>query len=175
MKNTHATAIPGRYVHVEIPIRNGNYPCLVMIRKISRTKTVYHKLISQHFPSSEKSLFWRFLCNKNIHDTIIKDIENISITSNEISSAFLGPTRILNNTREVIAFKGAGDSTLLVSSVCPHFGGPLSRTTNSVNELVCELHGWVFDLPSGKCTNRQSNCSLTFYVPLIISNEEGNE
>jgi nitrite reductase/ring-hydroxylating ferredoxin subunit len=115
------------------------------------------------------------LCNKNIHDTIIKDIENISITSNEISSAFLGPTRILNNTREVIAFKGAGDSTLLVSSVCPHFGGPLSRTTNSVNELVCELHGWVFDLPSGKCTNRQSNCSLTFYVPLIISNEEGNE
>ena len=27
--NTHAAAIPGRYVHVEIPLRNGNYPCLV--------------------------------------------------------------------------------------------------------------------------------------------------
>ena len=146
-----------------------------MIRKISPTITVYHKLISQHFPSSEKNLFQRCLYNERSYSTIMNTVNKISITSKEISSAFLGPTRILDNTREVIAFKGAGDSTLLVSSVCPHFGGPLSKSANSVNELVCELHGWVFDLPSGKCKNRQTNCSLTFYVPLIISNEEGNE
>ncbi len=99
----------------------------------------------------------------------------VSITSRELSEAFLGPTRILNNSREVIAFKSAEGSTILVSSVCPHFGGPLRRTTNSVSQLYCEWHEWVFDLPSGKCTNRQSNCSLTFYVPHVISNEEGDE
>ena len=99
----------------------------------------------------------------------------ISITLKELGSAFLAPTRILNDTREVIAFKDSDNSTLLVSSVCPHFGGPLRRTTNSVSELACELHGWTFDLQSGKCTNRQSNCSLTFYVPHIISSEERDE
>jgi nitrite reductase/ring-hydroxylating ferredoxin subunit len=99
----------------------------------------------------------------------------ILITSEQISSAFLKPTKILNDSREVIAFKDTNGSTQLVSSVCPHFGGPLRRTSLTSNELVCEWHSWSFDLKSGKCTNRQSNCSLTFYIPNVISNEDDDE
>ena len=99
-------------------------------------------------------------------------LKTIRVTKSELSLALQGPTRVLNGKREVIAIPDDSDKVIVVSSVCPHFGGPLDRKTNSTNELICAWHGWVFDLSSGKCTNRQSNCSLTFYEPQIIQVDE---
>jgi len=52
-------------------------------------------------------------------------------------------------------------SGLAVSTVCPHFGGPLE--ISGENELFCPWHGWKFDMSSGTCKNRKSGCRLTFH------------
>lgn len=50
----------------------------------------------------------------------------------------------------------------LVSTICPHGGGPLSVADDG-SELVCGWHGWRFSVASGECLNRQTGCKLRFY------------
>lgn len=36
---------------------------------------------------------------------------------------------------------------------CPHAGVPLSEGFVEDGQLVCPMHGWAFDLASGRCVN----------------------
>ncbi len=38
-----------------------------------------------------------------------------------------------------------------ISGVCPHAGGPLGQGDLNDNVLTCPLHGWQFDVASGRC------------------------
>lgn len=37
---------------------------------------------------------------------------------------------------------------------CPHAGVPLSEGFVEDGQLVCPMHGWAFELPSGRCVAR---------------------
>ena len=46
----------------------------------------------------------------------------------------------------------------LLQRRCPHLGGDLSRFGEiSGTTLTCTVHGWQFDLPSGRCLNSDSD------------------
>ena len=79
---------------------------------------------------------------------------------------------ILVDGREVALFNVEG-RFLAVANRCPHRGGPLSRghleTVNRddpgtvpIPAVRCPLHGWLFDLTSGRCLN-QPTASTTAY------------
>ncbi|OGX40472.1 MAG: hypothetical protein A3C53_07885 [Omnitrophica WOR_2 bacterium RIFCSPHIGHO2_02_FULL_68_15] len=52
---------------------------------------------------------------------------------------------------------------------CPHRGGPLSRgkveqVPGSGPAVRCPIHGWLFDLATGRCLN-QPDASIPVYEP----------
>ncbi len=53
---------------------------------------------------------------------------------------------------------------------CPHRHGPLADGLMGGRTLVCPLHGWQFDLATGRTANGE--CGLTMY-PVRVS--EGGE
>jgi UDP-MurNAc hydroxylase len=68
----------------------------------------------------------------------------------------LSPDRIaymeawLGRPREITEFWRFGDH--MVQRRCPHMGADLSRFGKADGDtLTCELHGWQFDLTSGRC------------------------
>lgn len=69
-----------------------------------------------------------------------------------------------------------------VANACPHRGGPLADGIVSGTTVVCPLHGWKFDLPTGQMLAEPSACVETFRVrvddeivsveiPLLASSE----
>jgi nitrite reductase/ring-hydroxylating ferredoxin subunit len=55
----------------------------------------------------------------------------------------------------------------VLSSFCPHFGGPLELKNNS---LYCYFHGYEFDIDSGKCLNRKIGSKCIFYEYKLLEN-----
>ena len=47
------------------------------------------------------------------------------------------------------------DQFTLVSRICPHMGYPVEIGENS---LVCHLHGWTFDIQTGRCREISNEC-----------------
>lgn len=56
--------------------------------------------------------------------------------------------------REVGLFRD-GDGVLAIDGVCPHVGGPLGEGFVEDGKVYCPLHGWPFDLKTGKCTTNK--------------------
>jgi nitrite reductase/ring-hydroxylating ferredoxin subunit len=59
-------------------------------------------------------------------------------------------TRWINEWRDEISAVHLDDSLIVLSTVCPHFGGSLSFVSGT-RELRCKWHGWNFDLDTGEC------------------------
>ncbi len=38
-----------------------------------------------------------------------------------------------------------------ISNTCLHRGGPLAEGSIDEEHVICPLHGWEYDIPSGKC------------------------
>jgi anthranilate 1,2-dioxygenase ferredoxin component len=55
----------------------------------------------------------------------------------------------------------------LISRICPHAGYPVDIEGG---EFLCPLHGWAFELESGRCTN-VSSASLSVF-PVIVRDGE---
>ena len=56
--------------------------------------------------------------------------------------------------REVGLFRD-GDRVLAIDGVCPHVGGPLGEGFVEGGKVYCPLHGWPFDLKTGRCTTNK--------------------
>ena len=56
--------------------------------------------------------------------------------------------------REVGLFRDR-DRVLAIDGVCPHVGGPLGEGFVEDGKVYCPLHGWPFDLKTGKCTTNK--------------------
>lgn len=54
------------------------------------------------------------------------------------------------------------EPALEISTVCPHFGGPLNFEEDS-ETLHCPWHGWRFNARTGRCLNRETNVRLRLY------------
>lgn len=63
--------------------------------------------------------------------------------------------RVQVGPREVALFN-VGGTFLAVDHACPHRGGPLAQGQVEEGVVTCPLHGWAFDLATGRCvTNPQ--------------------
>ena len=44
-----------------------------------------------------------------------------------------------------------GGKVFAINAECPHVGGPLGEGFVEDGKVYCPLHGWPFDLKTGKC------------------------
>ena len=50
-----------------------------------------------------------------------------------------------------LAVGRAGGALFCVDEACPHAGGSLARGTLQGGRLVCPVHGFAYDVASGRC------------------------
>ena len=62
---------------------------------------------------------------------------------------------------EITAIRIDG-KVIVVSSVCPHFGGEFDFLLQDC-ELRCQWHGWRFDLETGTCLSHPVNTKVRHY------------
>jgi nitrite reductase/ring-hydroxylating ferredoxin subunit len=60
-----------------------------------------------------------------------------------------GIQKVVNN-REIGLFCENGQ-VFAIDGECPHVGGPLGEGFVEEGKVYCPLHGWPFDLKTGKC------------------------
>ena len=68
------------------------------------------------------------------------------------------------NGKEIALFHVNGEF-LAIENTCPHRGGPLFRGALEEGPSVrCPLHGWLFDLKTGKCLNQLQTKLMSYAV-----------
>ncbi len=72
-----------------------------------------------------------------------------------------GATVKLKDGAEVALFN-VGGNFHAIENFCPHKGYPLADSRLYGNIVECDLHGWRFDVRSGKCAEKK-NCSIESY------------
>lgn len=69
-----------------------------------------------------------------------------------------GESQILSIDGKELALFNVEGKLYAIDSRCPHRGGPLARgrleQTPEGLAVRCPLHGWLFDLDTGKCLNQ---------------------
>jgi nitrite reductase/ring-hydroxylating ferredoxin subunit len=76
-----------------------------------------------------------------------------------------GATVQLKDGAEVALFN-VGGSFYAVENFCPHRGYPLADSRLYGNIVECDLHGWRFNVRTGKCFTKD-DCSIETYEVLI--------
>lgn len=78
------------------------------------------------------------------------------------------PVQVVSLDGKEVALFNVGGKSYALADRCPHRGGPLSR---GAVEWVwdrwavrCPLHGWLFDLKSGRCLNQPDACTQAYAV-----------
>lgn len=79
-----------------------------------------------------------------------------------------GATVQMKSGAEVALFN-VGDEYFAVENFCPHKGFPLADSRVYGHTVECDLHGWQFDVRSGKCLTKKS-CPIETYK---VSVEDG--
>lgn len=65
------------------------------------------------------------------------------------------PLRVEIDGHELALYR-VGETFYASDDACPHADGPLSEGDQEGDSVICPLHGWAFDLKSGRCTNIDS-------------------
>lgn len=71
----------------------------------------------------------------------------------------------LKNGNEVALFN-VGGKFHAIENFCPHKGFPLADSHLYGNIVVCNLHGYRFDVQTGQCFTK-SSCSIESYKVVI--------
>ncbi|HEY6552720.1 MAG TPA: Rieske 2Fe-2S domain-containing protein, partial [Vicinamibacteria bacterium] len=66
----------------------------------------------------------------------------------------------------VAVFRPRDGGLFATEAVCPHRQGPLADGLVGGGKVYCPLHGFAFDLTSGRCLNSASAGARTFRVSL---------
>lgn len=70
----------------------------------------------------------------------------------------------------IAVFHSRDGNVFATESSCPHKGGPLADGVVGAQKVICPLHGFLFDLPSGEPAG--SSCRALKTYPATV-NEEG--
>ena len=70
----------------------------------------------------------------------------------------------------IAVFHSRDGSVFATESTCPHKGGPLADGVVGSNKVICPLHSFVFDLPTGQPVGNSCNSLQTYPATL---NENG--
>ena len=65
--------------------------------------------------------------------------------------------------RDVVLLKVNGEIRA-VDRVCPHEEGDLSEGIIFGKNIKCPVHGWIFDLATGRCLNQRGNWTTVYDV-----------
>lgn len=74
-----------------------------------------------------------------------------------------GATVELRDGRELALYNVAGGFHA-VENFCPHKGAPLADGELRGHAIECSWHGWLFDVRTGTCLNRNSQPLETYEV-----------
>jgi uroporphyrinogen-III synthase len=95
----------------------------------------------------------------------VKDVSTINL--GRIEQIPLGEGRAFEVAGEKIAvFRPRDGGLFATEAACPHRQGPLADGLVGGGKVYCPLHGFAFDLPSGRCLNSTSAGARTFKVSL---------
>ena len=64
----------------------------------------------------------------------------------------------------VAVFRTAEDEVFALNDRCPHKGGPLSEGIVHGASVTCPLHGWVFDMSTGRAQGADAGQVATYAV-----------
>lgn len=86
------------------------------------------------------------------------------------SGPFSGEARTVVIDGQRVAVFHVEGRRYAVGDRCPHRGGPLSRGTvepvpGSGPAVRCPIHGWLFDLATGRCLNQPDACVPVYDAP----------
>jgi len=71
-------------------------------------------------------------------------------------------TKYVDEWRDEISAFVADRIIFVLSSICPHFGGPL-KAVKGTRKLRCDWHSWEFDLETGRCKTFPFSACLRHY------------
>jgi nitrite reductase (NADH) small subunit len=84
----------------------------------------------------------------------------------------LGEGRLFETGNTLIAVFRARDGRIYATEPwCPHRGGPLIDGIVAAGKVVCPLHGYTFDLSSGKPQHNECRAIRTYPVKLSDQDE----
>ncbi len=84
----------------------------------------------------------------------------------------LGEGRLFETGNTLIAIFRARDGRVYATEPwCPHKGGPLIDGIVAAGKVVCPLHGYTFDLASGKPAHNECRAIRTYPVKLTEEDE----
>jgi len=81
-------------------------------------------------------------------------------------------SKVVKVNRRSLLLVNMGGSVLAFLNRCPHqetpFGGTgYKRSGEFAGKVVCPLHEWVFDIPSGEAIGRPGACLRQYPVQLV--------
>ena len=83
----------------------------------------------------------------------------------------IGEGRLLRIGRVPVAVFRARDGSLFATqALCPHMGGPLADGIIGAGQLQCPLHGYKFELGSGKPLGNDCKSLKTYQVEITDQN-----
>jgi NAD(P)H-dependent nitrite reductase small subunit len=74
-----------------------------------------------------------------------------------------GATVELHGGKEIALFRVDGEF-FAIENFCPHKGAPLADGTLRGPSVICDWHGWQFDLRTGACVDRFADGVETYEV-----------
>ncbi len=84
----------------------------------------------------------------------------------------LGEGRLFETGNTLIAIFRARDGRIYATEPwCPHKGGPLTDGIVAAGKVVCPLHGYTFELASGKPVHNECRAIRTYPVRLNDDDE----
>ncbi len=85
-----------------------------------------------------------------------------------------GSSQVIELEGKEVAVFNVEERLYAIANRCPHRGGPLSRgyiesipgagKDPGAPAVRCPLHGWLFDLQSGRCLNQPDACTQAYSV-----------
>jgi nitrite reductase/ring-hydroxylating ferredoxin subunit len=76
-----------------------------------------------------------------------------------------GATVELSNGSELALFNLGGEF-FAIDNICPHKGAPLAEGQLCAHTIECPLHGWQFDVRTGRCLTTDADIE-SFEVEII--------